>query len=62
VFWVRNGTREGAQRGPKALSDRSISTSVFVCIRASVSAPIAVGISSINRPVKTSAKFATYVV
>jgi hypothetical protein len=37
-----------------------ISTRVEVYIKASAKAPIAVGISSIRRPVKMSAKFATY--
>jgi len=58
VFCERKGTRDGAHRGPNALSDRSISTRLVLCMRASVKAPIAVGISSMRRPVKISAKFA----
>lgn len=56
----RNGTSGSTERPPNALSLRSISTSVGLSISASQMAESAGGISEIRRPVKMSAKFATW--
>ena len=51
---------ESAHRPPKALSERSISTREVCEARESQRADMACGISEISRPVKMSAKSATY--
>lgn len=56
----RKGTSGSTERPPNALSLRSISTSVGLSMSASQMAESAGGISEIRRPVKMSAKFATW--
>jgi hypothetical protein len=56
----RKGVREGTRRSPNALSLRFISRREVLCMRGSRSAWMAVGISSIVRPVKISPKSASW--
>ena len=56
----RKGTRGSTERPPKALSERSISTSVGLPMSASQIAESAGGISVMRRPVKMSAKLAIW--
>lgn len=59
-FSVRKGTIGSADRPPKALSLRSSSTREVWCFKELQIAASAWGISVISRPVKTSAKSATW--